>query len=276
MEQIKLIAIDLDDTLLNSKSKVSEENLIAIRQLNDYGVYFAPCSGRSLGEMPRSIVDNPDIRYIIHSNGSAVLDKQTGKTIFASISTSSLKKIFEVLEKFKAHLTIRANNDCYIQANTDTDYHVDFYDISDSHVDVIRNYAIKVENFDDWKLNAQNVSVVAAFFHDMAELEKCKEILSRQNDLLIVSAAKNNLEIISKNAGKGNGILTLAKLLNVDVKFVAGVGDSGNDLPMMKVAGIRFAVSNATDELKAVCDNILCSNNEHVVKYILENLIIKN
>ncbi len=276
MEQIKLIAIDLDDTLLNSKSKVSEENLIAIKKLKDYGVYFAPCSGRSLGEMPRSVVDNPDIRYIIHSNGSAVLDKQTGKTIFTSIPKTTLKKIYQVLDNFKAHITIRANGSCYIEDGTDSDYHVDFYDICNSHVDVIRNYSNKILDFDTWKLDAENVSVVAAFFHDINELEKCKEILSKEEELLVVSVVKNNLEIINKNAGKGNGIITLAKMLNVDLKNVAGVGDSGNDMPMMKVAKIRFAVSNATDQLKSICDHVICSNDEHAVDYILKNFIIKN
>ena len=86
-----------------------------------------------------------------------------------------------------------------------------------------------------------------------------------------VQAAKCNLEIISKNAGKGTGLINLSKLLGIKKEKVVAVGDSGNDIPMMSGAGVRIAVSNATDTLKAVCDNVVCSNNEHVVEYILKN-----
>ncbi len=273
MEEIKLIAIDLDDTLFNSQSMVSEENLYAIRALKDHGVYFVPCSGRSLGEMPSSIVNNPFIRYIIHSNGGAILDKATDKTTFSNISPNSAKKIFDTLKNFKTHVTIRANGNCYFEKGSDSIHNINFYNICDSHVNVLKNYAIKIDNYDEWKYSVENVSVVSVFFHDFDELQKCREILSKEEDILVVSCAKNNLEIISRNAGKGNGILTLANMLGVDLKNVLGVGDSGNDLPMMRVAGMRFAVSNATDELKSACDLTICSNDEHAVDYILKNFI---
>jgi hydroxymethylpyrimidine pyrophosphatase-like HAD family hydrolase len=60
-------------------------------------------------------------------------------------------------------------------------------------------------------------------------------------------------------------------MLNIEKEKVVAVGDSGNDIPMMSGAGISVAVSNATDTLKAVCDRVICSNNEHVVEYILKN-----
>lgn len=276
MEQIKLIAIDLDDTLLNSCSTVSEENLRAISELKNKNVFFVPCSGRSLGEMPKSIVDNNDIRYIIHSNGSNVLDKLTGKTISASICKKTTSKIFDAVSKFQAHLTIRANGNCYIKTNTDDNYHSKFYNLCDSHVNAITHYAIKKDNFDEWKYSVENIDVVAVFFHDENERQKCREILLKEDDLLIVSVAPFNLEIISKHAGKGNGILSLSKKLNVNAKNIAGVGDSGNDIPMMQVVGLRLAVSNATDQLKNICDKVICSNDEHAVDYILKNFIDTN
>ena len=276
MQPIKLIAIDLDDTLLNSCSTVSKENLSAIRELNKRNVFFVPCSGRSLGEMPKLIVDNDDIRYIIHSNGSRVLDKLTGQTISASISRNTANKIFDTVANFQGHTTIRANGNCYIKTNTDDDYHSKFYNLCDSHVNAITHYAIKKDNFDEWKYSVENIDVVAVFFHDDNERLKCKEILEKEEDLLLVSVAPYNIEIISKRAGKGNGILALANKLNIDAKNIAGVGDSGNDIPMMQVVGLKLAVSNATDQLKSICDKVICSNDEHAVDYILKNFIDNN
>ena len=64
MRNIKIIASDLDGTLLNSNSEVSAENLEAIRKLAEKGVFFVPATGRSLSEIPKAIAYIPEIRYI--------------------------------------------------------------------------------------------------------------------------------------------------------------------------------------------------------------------
>ena len=270
MSKFQILAMDLDGTLLNSQAKVTDENLMAIKELNKRGIFCVPCSGRSLGEMPKLIVDNTDIRYIIHSNGSRVLDKLTGQTISASISRNTANKIFDTVANFQAHTTIRANGNCYIKANTDDDFNIKFYNLCDSHVDAISN-AIKKEDFDEWKYGTEDIDIVAVFFHDDNERLKCKEILEKEEDLLLVSVAPYNIEIISKRAGKGNGLLQLAKMLNIDKKGIAVVGDSGNDLPMMKIANTRFVVSNASAQIKDFASHVICSNDEHAIEYILKN-----
>lgn len=273
MNKIKLIAIDLDDTLLNSNSQISQENLSAIHQLKLKNVVFAPCSGRTIGEMPDSITKNPDIRYIIHSNGATILDKETGQKTYACLSADRARMVFTVLSNFQAHLTIRANGNSYIKVDSVNDYNINFYNLCPSHVNALDNYAVGITDFDEWKFSLDKIEVVSAFFHSNEELENAKEILQKNEDLLTVSVAPFNLEIMSKRAGKGNGIITLANTLGVDLENVAGVGDSGNDLPMMQAVKIRFAVSNATAQLKAVCDKVICSNDEHAVSYILNNFI---
>ena len=74
MYKYKLIASDLDGTLLNEQSRISRENLDAITALTEKGVYFVPSTGRTYTEIPEQITEHPSIRYFIYSNGSVIYD----------------------------------------------------------------------------------------------------------------------------------------------------------------------------------------------------------
>lgn len=76
MHRFKIITSDLDGTLLNSRSEISSENLRAIHELSNRGIYFVPSTGRTVSELPAEIINDPAIRYIIHSNGAVLLDRQ--------------------------------------------------------------------------------------------------------------------------------------------------------------------------------------------------------
>ena len=73
----KLIASDLDGTLLSDNAEVSRENFDAIKKITERGVVFAPVTGRAMYEMPADVVNCPDIRYIVSSNGAVIYDKET-------------------------------------------------------------------------------------------------------------------------------------------------------------------------------------------------------
>ena len=276
MQNIKLIAVDLDGTLLNDDNELSVENKRAINELNKRNIFFTPCTGRSLSEIPLSVIDNPDIRYIIYSNGSVVFDKVTKTTIKNCISNDTAVKIFNILAKFNNLLTIRQSGNCYIKLGSTDDFFIDFYNVISSHQDVMKNYATQIKDFSFWKYQLTDIEVISAFFHDLNDKEAVKKELSQIEDIIFVEASEFNFEIISKNAGKGSGVENLVNLLNIKKEQVMAIGDSGNDIPMMNVAGIRLAVSNATDQLKSFCDKVICSNNEHAVQFLLNNFIVKN
>ena len=82
----KIVASDLDGTLLNKEQAVSEENLCAISEMNRLGVEFVPTTGRAMNEIDLSLMKFPDIRYIIASDGAVVFDKSIEKPILTRIS----------------------------------------------------------------------------------------------------------------------------------------------------------------------------------------------
>ena len=97
----KLLACDLDGTLLDDNSNVSAENLNAIDEMVKLGVEFAICTGRTYDEIPKVLLDNKSIRYIIYSDGSVILDKNKKKNIFEHyIDEITNKKLFELLSNY--------------------------------------------------------------------------------------------------------------------------------------------------------------------------------
>ena len=105
MNSYKLVASDLDGTLLDNSGKISRQNLAAIESLLELGVHFVPCSGRTLSELPRELADNQKIRYIIHSNGATVLDRKTGDKILNCIPNRLSQKVFKIINSYKTHVT---------------------------------------------------------------------------------------------------------------------------------------------------------------------------
>ena len=109
---------------------------------------------------------------------------------------------------------------------------------------------------------------ISLFFRSMEELKLCSDALRRLGGLHVAEPLPFNLEIFREDAGKGTALLSLAEHLGIDIRDTIGVGDSGNDITLLQTANLGLAVANATDSLKAVCDEIICANTEDAIDYI--------
>ena len=98
MRKYRIVCSDLDGTLFNNHTQISRENLEAIDMLIQKGVYFVPSTGRTFSELPAELKEHPAIRYIIHSNGAAVLDKQTNTRILTCIPNQATRKVLDLLK----------------------------------------------------------------------------------------------------------------------------------------------------------------------------------
>ncbi len=273
MRNFKLITVDLDGTLLDNQCRVSESNLSAISSLSNKGIFVVPCTGRTLAEIPESLKNNKDIRYIIHSTGSVILDTFTNQKVLNCISKDIAQEIFKVLSDFDVHIAIRHNGFCHVQTGTTDKKSIEYYNIFFGHEDIIRNFAKKVDDFAEWKHSIDNIEAFAIFFHDLEKREECKKRLEKINGLSLAFVSDYNIEILSHNSGKGNAVKNLLKMLNIEKEHSLGLGDSRNDLPMMQAVGTPVAVSNATDAIKSYCKEIICSNQENAIEYLYNNYV---
>jgi len=266
----KIVASDLDGTLLNSVSEVSLENLEAIASLTEKGVYFVPATGRTISEIPETIRDNPAVRYIIHSSGAAVYDKKSGERISFCIDNALARKVFTAILKYECHISVRIGGKILTGTEMKTPESYAYNQVWSVHSELLDEIAENIPDIKSKLLDMDGVEMISLFFHDDEDVERLSEELRAIGSLNLARAWEHNLEITYVDAGKGNALAALAEKLSLSMSETLAVGDSGNDAPMIEMAGLGLAVSNATDSLKKIADGVICSNDEHAIKYVLE------
>lgn len=274
---IKLFAFDIDGTLLDNNSKVTDESREALKKLDDAGIKVVLASGRVF----------PSIKYnqkllgipgpIVATNGSLIsLD---GREIYKSyyIEDDLLKKLYEFCLEYKMdfhfydednYYTNRLNLDRIKHLKIDNDfgmnYQVDLI-IKNDPVSYLINQGKKAIKFQISGIDEKEISK-----------EKIIDLLDKDfgKDLYITASGDSLLEIGNKNATKWTSIEEICDKLGIYTNEVAAIGDAYNDIPMVKGAGLGFAMGNAKDKLKEVADVIVADNESggalEAVNYVLE------
>lgn len=271
MQNYKIVASDLDGTLLDSHGGISAENLAAIHELSQRGVYFVPSSGRSVSEMPEEIRENPDIRFFIYSNGAAVWDRLTGERIRMCIPRELSNRVLDVLRSCAVHITYRHEGICIADASQQTEEAYRYFHVWQRHREVVEQYAVYAEDFRERSYAADGVEMFAVYFHDEQEMETCRARLAEMGGLQIAEIAYCGLEIFSADAGKGNALRKLADSMGIAHEDTVSVGDSDNDMTITRAAGLGLAVSNACEALREAADAVICSNDAHAIAYIAQH-----
>ena len=269
MQNYKLIACDLDGTLVNTDLTISADNKKAISEFKKMGVHFVPCTGRTLSEM-QEVVANPDIRYIIYSNGAAIWDKETDKTTFLGFSKETAAELMDILLSFDCFIIIHYRGETFVDIDLSDD-EVEKYNVSYNVQELIRDFANKTDNLKNTVCAIDGIESITVFFCNTEDTETCRKLLLNTEKCAVVDGWNCNLEVFRKDTSKGNALCKISEMLGIDLKDTISMGDSGNDISMTKVSGLGIAVSNGAEALKEVADEIICSNDESAVKYVLEN-----
>ncbi len=272
---ISLIAVDIDGTLLNGNSELSIENLEAIKRLSKRGIMTVPVTGRTYNEIPQTLRSCEDIQYFVYSNGSGIYEKGRGTVYSSIVPAETAKEIFLLLNSYETYIEIYSGGYPWADVKKINEECFDYYRINPKFRKVIYRSRRPVEDFySDIERGRLQPELFDVFFRHMGERAECNEKLKvRFPYEEVVSSMGNNLEIMNKGTDKGTGLLRLCNTIGVDVKKTIAIVDSGNDLAMFKAAGACYAVSNASNELKEISTEIICSNDEHVIEYAEKNLL---
>ncbi len=271
MDNYKLIACDLDGTLLRSDMSVSGENLGIIKKLSERGIYFVPTTGRALGEIPSDVRDNPNIRYIISSNGAVIFDTQTRSADKFCIEKETSAKLFDLLDGYDTLYMTHANGSSYVDAGRfDPAAYSEVYHMSDNFITLISTDNVKAPDFENFCRMLDGVEMLCVFFASDEELCECKEKLKEFPELSVASSAPHNIEISSKSANKGAALKFLAAKLGIDISETVGIGDSENDSSLLSATQLSVAPENALEPIKAMADEIVCDNNGSVLVPIFD------
>ncbi|MBU3217044.1 Cof-type HAD-IIB family hydrolase [Clostridium estertheticum] len=276
----KLMCIDMDGTLLNSKRVVSDINKNAIKKAHDLGVQIVIATGRvySNAAFYSNLigVKSP----VIASNGAIIKEKLTDKIIYKNeLGIENLAKIIEVCHKHKLKLNLNTHNSIISASRL---------------IYVITKYIFlkSMMNSENGKLNIRYVSkhnLLKTIKENSKDIIKCeildtsprrleiaKEDFKKIVDLEIVSSSKNNIEITSKSVSKGQAVKELAKYYNLEVEEIITIGDSQNDLSMIEYAGLGIAMGNGTELVKSKADYITDTNDNDGVAKAINKFILNN
>ncbi len=265
---IKLLAVDMDGTCLNSKGKMTDKTFEALKKAAENGVTVVPTTGRNITCLPKRLQGESFYRYVISSNGALVVDLKENKEIFkAYIDTDTA---VEILNKCKKHLIL-------VAAHIDRDYYVEgpFLYMGVKHflkddatvLKYVNNLAKAI------KKNSCLVEEFQFFYHSEKYKDVIKEIISPYPHICSANSDRY-AEVFNSGGSKGTALLALGKHLGISPDEIACAGDEENDLSMFGVAGHRFAMGNAIDAVKEKATVILPSNDEDgiaeaVNKYVL-------
>lgn len=266
----KYIASDLDGTLISSDNEVSEENLYAIDRMYNGGVRFIILTGRTLYEVPLELRHNDSIDYIIYSNGVGIWSRKKGLLKNDFIPEEKAKRIFEIFGEYETFVEVYACGRPYVdEAKFDTEHFL-YYKIDENFIPELYKSRVKAPSLEKIIDDRDNkVEMFDVFFRHEEERTRCRErLMSEFDDLFITSSMSNNLEIVRAGNSKGSTLVEFCKKQGIDIKSVTVIGDSRNDISAFETEAYSCAVSNACDELKAIADRVICSNDENVMRYI--------
>lgn len=270
----RLIALDLDGTLLDSRKMLPERNKKALEECVARGIYVVPCTGRTAAGIPDSVRRIPGIRYAITVNGGMVLDLLEDRVMDERLLPMNVvTEIYEMISRY--HVMC----DAYIQGKGFSERrcfeNMDDYKIPDVVQQLVRQTRLPVDNIKDYiRERFSYVDKLNLFFDDSGERAQVRELLEERGDVVISSSFPYNLEINGQGATKGEGILRLASLLGIRPEETMAFGDGENDISMIEKAGIGIAMENGHEKLKEIADYIAPDSDEAGVGQMLEKLIL--
>lgn len=280
MKQIRLIALDLDGTLFNPESRINERNLAVIKKMKEQGVHVVIASGRPYAGLPLEQLQGTGIEYAITTNGSSIYELESEKCIHDKcifedpLENDTALSLLDYLLTKDIHLDIFMGGVGYsplqcVSAGeklplppTIKNY------ITKSRIRIADMHGFIRSNH----LRVQKMTL--NFYPDengiLKNREEIRIRLETEPGITCVSGGFNNLEFTKRGVTKGTALLRLAQKLCIDPAATMAIGDSENDLSMIRAAGIGVAMGNASDPVKECASYITGTNAEDGVASAIE------
>ena len=267
---IKLIALDLDGTLLTTDKRITARTRAAIEECEKRGIEIVPATGRAMRAVPAEILELPGVRYGIFTNGASVWDIREEKSIAAQyIDWQTALKAIEILERYPMlyDLYIEGRGICEAQFLE----RLEEFGVPPENCRIIRSSRQPVPNLIAYlKELHPPVQKINLIFREKAVKAEVRRELSQIDALSVTSSLPWNLEVNAQGATKGGGLERLRAHLNISREETMAFGDGENDLPMLQAAGLGIAMENGADFLKKQADIITLTNDRDGVAAAIE------
>lgn len=273
-QEIKLIAMDMDGTLLNSRKEVTEKTVKVLKEAMDKDIYIVPATGRSVNGLPKELTDLKKLRYCILSNGAGIYDLYQQESIYKNqFDTDQILRLLEDVRPYHAFRSIAKDGKVYCYKE-EIDRLGSFH-LGEYAEEMIRASRTPVEDLKEYiRQEGGSSEKMTLFFEDQEERAKARKELTESGRYTVVASLKNNLEISRYSCNKGNALAHLMEHLNLKKENVMACGDAENDYEMIEAAGVGVVMENGTDEMKVIADYITDDHNSDGVAKAIEKLVL--
>lgn len=268
MSKYKLLAIDMDGTLLTSRKKISPKTLAAINDLLNRGIYVVTSTGRGLAELTDYKDEFRLIRYGILISGGIVYDFFNHEPIAVhAVNDDIISKLIDFGIEERAMVHLLTLNDS-IAREEDIQNMKDFG--MAIYTDMFNRICVRVDDFKQYvRTHPGEVIKVNLYHRDIASRDRNFERMKKFN-LSITFTEHSNLESSPAGITKASGLIELCNFLNIDIADTVAIGDSDNDKEILLTAGIGVAMGNARDDIKKIADFVTLDNDNDGVAAVIE------
>ncbi len=258
---IKLVASDLDGTIIDNNNSISQDNLDAINNIQKKHIPLVICTGKTYA-LSKDICKNLHASFGIFGNGSQIIDLTTGKEIMKStLSYNELDACFSVLKKYNLHIHAYTENSIISPELIYMDLRNSILFPNKININIVPS----IENY----IKDNSPAVFKLIISSPFSLSAVKKDLEKFNNLNILHISKTGLykdNVINKeyeyldisplNVTKGSALKLLSDYLNLQKENILSVGDNLNDIEMFKASNIGAALNNASDQVKMYANYI--------------------
>jgi len=262
---IRLIAIDLDGTLLDHTRDIPAANIEAVSAARDAGVCVVLASGRIRPSMEPFAARLGLTGPMICANGAHVVGEAGREILHVGLDSATTHTVLQYAEEHRIHLNIYTRSTLRFLANTP------WGDVYRTRVSAVQPEMLKPEDRAD--LSPTKLMIVADPGDVPAHREALARLIDHRRARMVVSEPEY-LEFLSTSASKGSALAILSEACGYRREDVAAVGDYQNDLEMVQWAGLSAAVANAAPEVAAAATVRVASNEQAgVAEFINEHVL---
>ena len=249
MNDIRMIALDLDGTLVQTDGSILPETLDVLREVSSRGIVVALASGRYPENAGLTLLDNGLSGPVMGANGAIIQDKPLGQTLFLHmIKDETARAACECLDRMGSRYII-------FSYKTVTTSHVGMTHRSEINdgARIAKLGGISFNHGPEAVKAALSAGISKVFIPDQPNRKEIGEAMRAIPHLQVTRSNASNVELMPEGIHKGRGITELSRRLGIPLSSVMAFGDEENDLSILTLVGYGVAMGNAPDHVKARC-----------------------
>jgi len=271
-KDIKLVVFDLDGTLLNSQSKVSNESQFAIDLLKEKGIRIAIASGR-IFSMIKHFSESLGLKdFIISSNGAAIDDLSTNQPLQQLFTNpEDAKKVVEFCVKNHIECNILKRDACYFQPYSKR---IDRFNLYNKHARQVHSNEIEIVLYEQGIDDYSKIEKLLIYEMDSTQTNSVIEYVRKNTKLIHMSSGEGYTDVSSPGVSKGHAVKKIAEHMNISLDHVCVFGDYDNDVSMFEIAGLAIAMANGSSKALENADFITLSNDDEGIAHAIKELLL--